>query len=399
VGAGWNIDRESFAKDWTWLKELKLRATYGLNGNDNVNVVTQSVYSFYPGSTVFVQPSYLSQVGNPDLSWQVVEKKSMGMDMSILEGNLRFNFDIYQHHTDPLIVQLNQKASTGVSSYPVNLGYLNTNGYEFKTSYNVINRTTDQLLVNIMVTGSHNWSMYGGFEDALNELNEAYKKNSDDPNYNYEVSLQSLERYVDGNSPNDLWAVRSLGIDPATGRELFLKKNGEQTYIYDPDDRVVIANSRPDIQGIIGLNVRYKKLTANFNFRYYIGAHSYNTALFNKVENINSSAVVYNQDKRALYDRWKNPGDVAQFRNIALSDVGITPVSSRFIQKDNYLRGESVNIRWNFANEKWLEHLKLKDFTIGVSMSDIFTVSSIEIERGTDYPFQRSVQMSISMRF
>ena len=399
VGVGWNIDRESFAKNWTWLKELKLRATYGMNGNDNVNVVTQSVYSFYPGSNIFGQPTYLSQVGNPDLRWQVVEKASTGVDMAMLEGNLRFNFDLFRHHTDPLIVQLDQRPSSGVNNYPFNLGYLNTTGYEFKMSYNVINNQSKRLLVNVTLTGSQTKSIYGGFADALNGLNEAYKRDNDDPNYNANLSLQSLQRYVDGHSPNDLWAVRSLGIDPATGRELFLKKNGEQTYIYDSNDRVVIANSRPDIQGIVGLNVRYKKLTANFYLRYYVGAHSYNTALFNKVENITRSGIVYNQDKRALYDRWKTAGDISQFRSISLTDIGQTPTSSRFIQKDNYVRGESAMVKWSFAGEEWLKKLKMEDLTISISTSDIFTLSSIKIERGIDYPFQRSVQMSVSARF
>jgi len=196
-----------------------------------------------------------------------------------------------------------------------------------------------------------------------------------------------------------MWAVRSLGIDTSIGRELFLNRFNEQTYNYDPRDRVVIANSRPSILGILGFSVRYKNLNADVSFRYYLGGYQYNNALFEKVENITRGNIVYNQDRRALYDRWQQPGDVAQFRSIAITSLPTTPVSSRFIQKENYLRGEAINIRWSFAGEKWLEQFKLRDLTVGLSTQDIFTLSSIRVERGIEYPFQRSAQVNVSMRF
>jgi TonB-linked SusC/RagA family outer membrane protein len=395
VGAGWNVDREAFAKNWKWLNSLKLRATYGKNGTQAVNVVTQSVYSYYVGSNFFGQSSYLSQIGNPNLRWQIVTKQAAGIDLSILGGNLDITFDVYKHNTDPQVVQLTQKPSTGVPNYPLNLGFLNTEGYEFKLMYNLINRKKDNALLSIRITGAHTKSIYGGFGNALNDLNEAYKKEEGS-----QFLLKSLECYMDGNSPMDLWAVRSLGIDPATGREIFLTKGNEQTYLYNANDRVVIANTRPDIQGIIGLSARYKKMTFSTNLRYYLGAYAYNDALYNKVENIFGTQIVYNQDKRALYDRWKTPGDIAQFRSITiLNNENGTPRSSRFIQKDSYLRGESAKLMWNFAGEKWLESLKLKDLSVGVSMSDFFNISTIKMERGIDYPFQRSVAVNLSARF
>ena len=395
VGLGWNLSREEFAKNWDWLDEMKIRATYGMNGNDNVNVVTQSVYTFSTGSNVYGQPSHLSEVGNPDLKWQIVTKKSIGVDIALLEhGKLRLTGDVYDHLTDPMVIKLDQKPSTGISSFPLNMGYMRTRGYEFRASYGIIYRQAERFFVTVRATGSNSRSRYGGFASALNSLNEEYKQLA-----NSESSLLSLQRYVDGNGPHDMWAVRSLGIDPATGWELFLDRYDRQTYNYDAKDRVVIASSRPDIQGIIGFNVRYKNLNIDASLRYYIGGHQYNTALFNKVENITYSNIVYNQDKRALYDRWKKAGDISQFRSISLTNTPSTPTSSRFIQKENYFRGEAINIRWSFAGEPWLAKFKLRDLTIGVSTQDIFTLSSIKIERGIEYPFQRSVQMNLSMRF
>jgi hypothetical protein len=394
VGAGWNVHREAFAKDWEWLSELKLRGTYGSNGNQDVSVVTNSVYSYYVGNNPFGQSAYLSQVGNPNLQWQVVEKLSAGLDAAFLDNNLKFNIDVFSHNTDPQIVILDQRPSTGVSSYPLNLGNLTTKGYEFKLFYNIINKVEDNLLVSVRFTGGHNEATYSGFAESLKGLNDAYKA-EDGSNY----SLSSLNHYEDGRSPFDLWAVRSLGIDPATGREVFLTKDGEPTFVYNPDDRVVIANSRPDLEGIFGFTVRYKKLMLNANIRYYTGAYTYNSALFNKVENITSEQIVYNQDRRALYDRWKKAGDISEFRAITMSTTERTPTSSRFIQKNNYLRGESAKLTWNFTGDKWLDKFQLQDFSVSLSMEDFFNLNSIKIERGIDYPFQRAVVMNISARF
>jgi TonB-linked SusC/RagA family outer membrane protein len=392
AGVGWNLQREPFAESWTWLNELKLRGTYGTNGNQNVNVVTSSIYSYYVGNNVFGQSAYLSRVGNPDLEWQVVEKLAAGVDVGVLDNRLKVNLDVYQSFTSPLIVTLNQRPSTGVSSYPLNMGFLRTRGYEFKVHYNLVHDARSGTLVNLRVTGAYNSSIYGGFNDALNDLNEAYKKEED-----AQLSLSSLQYYEDGKSPSDIWAVRSLGIDPATGREIFLTKSGEQTYLYNPGDRVALANSRPTLEGVLGATARYKKLSLNLNLRYRLGAYAYNSALFNKVENITSSGLIYNQDKRALYDRWKQPGDVAEFKKIGLQEA--TPVSSRFIQKDSYLRGESVKLTWNFTGDKWLKTLLLQDLSLSLSMNDFFDLNSIKIERGIDYPFQRALIINLSARF
>ncbi|MDR1762545.1 MAG: SusC/RagA family TonB-linked outer membrane protein [Dysgonamonadaceae bacterium] len=395
AGAGWNVNREEFAKDWTWLSELKLRATYGTNGNMTGNYTTSSVYTYNVGNNFFGQAAKLSQAGNPNLKWQVVENLSGGVDISVLSNNLRVNFDIYRKVTDPLIVSLKQRASSGVDSYPVNLGYMNTKGYEFRINYNFINKPKDNILVGIRLTGAHNFSTYGGFNDALNYLNEAYKSEN-----NSNMSLNSLQQFHDGNSPTDLWAVRSLGIDPANGKEIFLTKNGERTYIFNADDKVVIANSRPDIEGVVGINARYRQIQFTSTLRYSLGAYKYNSALFNKVENISYDNVIYNQDKRALYDRWQQPGDMAKFKNINVSDnASLTPVSSRFIQRDNYLRGEAFRLTWNFSSDKWIKSLHLKDLSAGVSMNDFFNLYSIKIERGIDDPFARTVSFNLYARF
>jgi hypothetical protein len=394
VGGGWNVSNEPFAKDWTWLQYLKLRASYGINGNQNVENLSMNVYSYYAGNDIFGAASYLSGLANPDLRWQVVTKASSGIDATFLDNRLNVSFDVYQTDTDPLVVQIDQKPSSGVSRYPVNLGYLTTRGFEFAGSYQVLRNVEKRMMLSVRLTAGTNRSTYGGFNEALNLLNESYKK---EEGVDAERNLNSLVQYRDGGSPGDLWAVRSLGIDPASGREIFLQKDGSPTFTYSPDDRVVVANRNAKVQGSVGFSFKYKDFTASCNFRYSLGGYEINSALFNKVENIAGSNIIYNQDKRALYDRWQEPGDVAEFKGISLTTT--TPISSRFIQRNNFLSGESAQIAWTFSRENWVKRIKLRDLQVKVSYSDLFYWSTIKRERGIDYPFQRSVSIGLSAQF
>jgi TonB-linked SusC/RagA family outer membrane protein len=398
IGLGWNVDKEEFAKDWTWLDNLKFRGSYGINGNQNVSNLSTNVYNYYSGNDIFGAAAYLSQFANPDLKWQVVTKSSAGFDLTALNSRLNVTFDVFRTETDPLIVNIQQKPSTGVSSYPVNLGYLKTDGLEFMASYQVIRDTHRDINLTVRVNGMAKKSTYGGFAAALNNLNNSYKGDS---SVDSKVNPNSLVQYRDGCSPDDLWAVRSLGIDPATGREVFLDRFGSPTFTYEADDRVVIANRNPDLTGIVGFTLRVKKLTANFNFRYSFGGYEFNSALHTKVENINSTTVAYNQDRRALYDRWTKSGDIAGFKAIQMitNSANNTPISSRFIQRNNYLSGESAKLSYSFSNKDWIKAVGMQYLTLSLSYNDLFYWSTMKRERSTAYPFARSVSFGISAQF
>ncbi|UMB52499.1 hypothetical protein MKD41_09105 [Lutibacter sp. A64] len=207
----------------------------------------------------------------------------------------------------------------------------------------------------------------------------------------------SLKRYKDGYSPDDIWAVPSLGIDPTTGREVFLKKNGQSTFDYDYDDEAVVGSTRADIEGVFNTFFNYKGFNLGLNIRYRIGGQAFNTALYEKVENISTADITLNQDKRALYDRWQEPGDISQFKSISITST--TPISSRFVQDENVLIGESISIGYRADSKPWLDALGLKNIRFTAYMSDIFRNSSIKVERGIQYPFARSISFSINTSF
>lgn len=388
AGLGWNINEEKFAKDWKWLDLLKLRASTGTVGNQNIGqVFSQSVYKYYNENNVFGQGIYLDKLGNSNLPWQVSRDINVGMEFRTLGGRVSLVLDVYQKKTDPLILNVPQAPSVGVENYAMNLGNLTNRGIEAVLSVSPILDMQKRTYWTIRLTGAHVKSNYGGFsQDDEDKLNNAIDSNT-------------MQRYGDGQSPTAIWAVRSNGIDPASGREVFIKKNGDLTFNYSADDQVVVGDTRPTLTGVITNSVRIKNFSVDIIMRYAFGGDIYNEALYNKVENITKASLANNQDKRALYDRWKNVGDISEFKAISIVSFA-SERTSRFVQKDNYLRAESISVGYEMNNNPWLKkNLGVQSLKVSLYGSDLFRLETSKVERGTSYPFARTISLSLKLGF
>ncbi|QJB32806.1 SusC/RagA family TonB-linked outer membrane protein [Chitinophaga oryzae] len=386
AGIGWNLHQESFFRSLKWINRLKVRADIGSTGNQNFSSFSSAdLYQYYQNINPFGQGATLLTMGNPDLKWQNTLNSNAGADITLFNNRFNLTFNAYNKKTDPLIVILTLPSSTGLSGFPANLGYMSTKGVEALANYAVIYKPKQRIIWRVGYTGSIVRSRYEGFDNKLDGLNKQ------------QLDAKSLIRFRDGRSPDDIWAVPSLGIDPATGREVLVKQNGETTFNYSTDDIAVVGNSRPRMEGVISSNLTCGPFSLGINLRYRWGADLFNTALYNKVENISRSALAYNQDKRALYDRWKNPGDVAQFKGISMTDR--TEMSSRFIQKDNTVVGESINMGYEMLTQPWLKKAGMQSLRLNAYLNDIFRWSTVRTERGTEYPFTNTIAFSVSASF
>ncbi|MBD0824901.1 SusC/RagA family TonB-linked outer membrane protein [Aestuariibaculum marinum] len=385
VGAGMNLHK-TFNIDPEVMSMLKLRGNIGSVGNQGFGSLSSvTIYGFEQYTNVFGQAVTVNTLANPDLKWQNTLTTSVGIDMTMLGNRLNATFNAFTKKTDPLIVKIDLPSSTGVYNYPINAGFMDTRGVEAILRFSPIYMPQDDFTWTIGVTASALKNEYGGFSNDLAGLNAQ------------ELKSASLVRYKDGYSSDDMWAVESLGIDPGSGKEVFLTADGIPTYEYDTDDIKVMGNSRPTVEGVVSSNLRYKNLTIGANFRYRVGGDVFNNALYEKVENISRDERYYNQDLRALTERWVQPGDVTQFKSI--SDISYTPISSRFIQRENVLIGESINMGYDFRDSKWIKSLGLSQLRINAYMNDIFRISSVRVERGIDYPFAQNVSFSLNARF
>ena len=386
VGLGWNLHKEKFIMDHVgWIDLLKLRASVGNPGNQNFDSAQSLLtYSFQYGSmNYFGQGAMLSQIGNPDLEWQITMDKNIGLDVTLFNKRFSLTADYYYKVTDPLLIKVSVPLSSGTSMYMTNAGEQISQGFTVSVTYYIFQNFEDRFL----------WMVRGNLRTQKTRIDNIGNKLS---TLNASGKGRNTQRYYDGADPDDIWAVKSVGIDPSNGKELFYAKDGSYTYDFSYDEEVICGNTRPDVEGILGTSLNWKGFSVNLNFRYQMGADVFNEALYSKVENISRSDLNKNQDRRALYERWQKEGDVVRFKDIASAET--TPMSSRFVQRENVLSLESIYVGYEFY-DGWIKKLGLSSLKLQWSMRDVFRASTIRSERGISYPFARSMEAGISFNF
>ncbi|HET7897721.1 MAG TPA: SusC/RagA family TonB-linked outer membrane protein, partial [Flavisolibacter sp.] len=204
-----------------------------------------------------------------------------------------------------------------------------------------------------------------------------------------------LVRFQEGQSLDAIWAVQSNGIDPATGKEIFVKADGTITDTWDVNDKIVVGNMQPKLFGLFGANYEYKGFNLGVSCRYTTGGQIYNQTLVDKVEN---AELNYNVDKRAYYDSWKQPGDIALYKSIGINKTA-TLVTSRFVQDLNEVDISSVNVGYDFYRSRFIQKMKLQRLRVMLNMNDVWQFSSVRIERGTAYPFAHTYSFSVFASF
>ena len=387
VGAGWNIHKEPFMADSDFFSLLKLRGSVGNPGNQNFSAYQAfSTYKFNGWMTnIFGTGVILNALGNAGLSWQETTNYDLGMDLTFWGERINATFDYYWKYTDPLLAVITTPGSMGVTSVAMNAGSQKTRGWEATLRVSPVYRPSEGIIWNISLNATSSRSEYADIGNSFSALNESGK-----------ASLVGTTRYYDGGSPTAIWAVRSAGIDPATGKELFIKKDGTYSFTYDVNDEVVVGDLQPKVEGLLGTSLYFKGLSIGCYLRYRWGGQVFNSSLFQKVENIGTQEIYNNQDKRALYDRWSENNREAYFKGISL--VQRTEKSSRFVMDDNSLVGESFNIGYEFP-DRIVRKMRLGALNVQLTSSDIFRATSVRVERGIDYPFARTVTMSLGITF
>lgn len=332
---------------------------------------------------MFGLAALISTWGNSGLQWQRTNEQNFGIDVGMFDNRFKLSTDFFIKKTDPLLLNIDFPPSSGISKVPMNVGAMKNRGVTFTTSY-ILMRSND-LNWTINANLRHIKTTYYNIGDLLEKYNEQGRTN------------QTLIRYYDGASSTAMYAVRSAGIDPMTGNEIFIKKDGSYTFKWNSADEVVCGDTTPDIEGSFGTYLYWKGFSINATFTYRYGGQAFLSTLFNKVENISDVEVKYNQDKRALYDRWQKPGDIAKFKRI--DDTSQTNMSSRFIADDNTLELSSLSVGYECTDVKWLKTIGASAFNIRLYGNNLFRLSTIKEERGIDYPFSRKISASIGIRF
>ena len=401
-GGGINIHNYKFMKNWNVFDLLKIRATYGETGKVNFpayvartsfKILTDEWYKTGYGAT-------LAALGNKNLTWETTKEYNVGIEIGLLHDLIYLDATYYRKKTVDLINDVTVPSSTGFTTYSDNIGEVENKGFEMNLRANIVRK--NNWFVALFANLAHNKNKILKIAESLKAYNDSVDKHFKENRNESEPFM----KYVEGGSLTSIFGMRSLGIDPATGEEIFLRRNGSQTNIWSSSEQTVLGNTEPLAQGTFGFNIQWKNWSLYTTFMYECGGDAYNQTLVDKVENAN--IYLYNVDKRVLTDRWQKPGQYAKYRKLTIRDkrsgalnIPITRPTERFVQKNNNLSLNSVTLGYSLNRDScnWLKMAGISMLRFEIGANELFYWSSMKAERGLSYPFARTMNFSLNLTF
>lgn len=378
LSGGWNINRENwFNADW--VDNLKLRASYGSVGNRPSALYPQySLYSISQGSSYNGIPGALiSQIGNPDLTWERTFTTGFGVDASMFNNRARVSVDYYDKNTDNILYQVPISGVTGITSLWKNVGKMQNRGIELTLGGDII-RTNDLT-----------WSLDLNIGHNKNKLTELIKSRNADGTFSVKpitigdgLGLSgSAERVLYPGLPVDtyympIWA----GVNVETGAPEWYKEvtdaNGNVTQVktsnYAEANYQEAGKASPDLFGGINTSVNYKKFDLSASFGYSIGGKTYNYAR----QEYDSDGAYTDRNQMMLQDgwsRWEKPGDIATHPVASYGNKSNSnKTSSRYLEDNDFFRLRALTLGYNFK----LEQYKVKNVRIFFTGENLFTITN-----------------------
>jgi TonB-dependent starch-binding outer membrane protein SusC len=352
MGASWVISGENFMQDITWLELLKLRFSYGKNGNRGVDpytslsniAITQYVFGDQSAPTVGLNPTSFP---NPLLGWETTVSTNLGLDFGFLKGRINGSLDFYTRNTSDLLLRLSIPAVNGYDEFFTNIGKMNNKGFEVTLNSVNVDR------------GRIKWSSTVIYTLNRNKIIELNGKNNDIASRRFiGAPLFSHYDYVfDG-----IWQEGDdFSVDPTAKPGYIRFRDITGDGVITPDDRTVIGTSQPDFVWAITNNVSYRGLNLSFVFNGRFGGISPNP-----VTNPGTN----------FYDR-VNVLDVPYWtpenRNSSHPAVGYpNPYGYGFYQSREYVRLQDVTLSYTLPSSI-LSKLRLGQARVYVSGKNLKT--------------------------
>ena len=396
TGAGVNIHNLKFFKENTpWLTQFKLRGTYGMTGK--VSFPSYAAQNKYEMFTDWQYPTgdgvQIMYLGNPNLKWERTLQTDLGFEFEILKGVFYAKYNYYIKDTHDNIADMFIPTSSGFTSYKENIGRMENRGHEIKLQSRVVN--TRNTIINLIFNGASNKGKLKKISNSLRAYNDRVNEHYNSNQGGNDVQSTPLLRYVEGGSLTGIYAMRSLGIDPATGKELYMRRDGSTTFKWDPAENVLVGDTEPSMSGSFGPSAYWKGFTLDTYFMYEWGGQRYNQTLRTTIEM--ADILNSNCDRRVLSDRWIKPGDIARFRDIKDYN-SVTRPTSRLVQNYSYLNMSSLSVGYEFKRDM-IRKLGLYRLKLQFNCRDLFTASSIQVERGLSSPYARAFTLSVNASF
>jgi iron complex outermembrane receptor protein len=348
---GWTISQENFMKDISQVQDLKLRASWGQTGNQEVtNKITQASYSLSSASGYYlyndlnlVNGVTVNRTANPDLKWEMVEQLNVGLDFTLFKGKLYGSLEYYNKTTkDPILnIPSGPLSPTTTVWKNVDASIVNK-GFEFSLGTQLV-RTKD-FSWTLDVNGS---TLSNKIKDL--PVSELYSGSISGPG----LSGVNANIYKNGYEAGSFYMLRHLGYDK-DGKDIFEDKNKDG--VINSDDREIFQGALPNFNFGLNSNLRYKAFDLGFNFIGQTGGLLVNNTALDL--NINSLA----SDRNVL----------RKFYNAGASTTNAVQLSSLYLEKSDFVRLANLRVGYTLTipHQDWL-----KSINVYVSAQNLWTIS------------------------
>ena len=359
VGASWRISQEKFMENLSWLDNLTLKASYGVQGNEEIRTFYgwQGYYNI--NSTGSDYGFSVAQLENPNLKWEKNANLNVGIEASLFGNRLNATVEYYNRKTTDMLLERPMAFSSGFESYLDNIGEMRNTGWEISLNGLIVNRPDMRWDVTFM---------------AATQKNKVLKLTPETPEI---IGSSTIIR--EGLPINTYYMSKFAGVDPATGAALYYayrdvtdELTGEthrEEYITSnvteaTSSRYTCGSRIPDLFGSIGTTFQWKGLDFSILTTYSIGG-KVNEGIYNSTMN----PFYYGQTfHKHMLRAWKQPGDITDVPRVEVGTSGIT--SDRFLVDASYFSIKNITIGYSIP-KKAANYIGMKNVRIYCSMDNL----------------------------
>jgi len=369
-GVAWRISSESFLKNVSWLQDFKIRATYGITGNDNIG--ESSANNWYQAirfrETMGLYPAV---VPNDSLTYEKVSQLDLGADIALLGNRLTFNVDYYNSQTDNMLIYMPIDKFLGYSVKTVNGGQMTNKGMNFSTFIRVIDGN------------SFKWDLSGTFSTVNNEITSINGNKlvtdieggqiANIPGYaaNSYYGLVYKGVYANTDLANEAGLVNDRAMPFRAGDAIFEDisgPDGTPDGVINDYDKTVIGSSMPDMYGGLQTTITYKRWSLSGNV-YFVSGNK----IFNYIRYKNEQMYGLENQSTKVLSRWQYQGQQTDVPRAVWQDpLGNSDFSTRWIEDGSFVRIKNITLSYTIPQQ----FLAFTNAEFYVSANNLFTFSN-----------------------
>ena len=342
VGGSWRIDQENFMQDVSFINKLKVRASYGEVGNDDLFDSYLSQARFSITSNAGAPALLFTDIGNTALQWETIENFDVALEFGLFNNFIDGSIEYYKKNSSDLLYNLPIAPSNGLNQVPVNLGDMYNSGFEFALTGHLVNSNDFRWDLTLQAST---------FKNEITSLPDPF--------------INGSKRWAEGRSRFDFFLLRTAGVDPETGDQLFLlyeqNEDGESVPVIDEatgeiattndweeTERAYTGDSSiPDLLGSISNSLSYKGFNLNFLVTYGIGGK----VLDNGYSSMMHSGTYGRSLHPDILNAWREPGDITSVPRLENGNVDLVRTQSeRFLTDASFWALRNVSFSYNFGD-------------------------------------------------